>query len=183
MTLPVLLTCAAIVVGRVVDVTLGTLRTVFVVHGRRGVACVLGFFELLIWVVVVSRVVHNLDKPIYAVCYATGFALGTYLGITVEAWFGAGDQVFRAFTRLGDRIAAELREKGYVVTLFHGTGKEGPISMLFVQAPRRRMRPVIEHVVRADPECFYLVDDIRLSSGRKVRFQPPTGWRALFRKK
>ena len=50
-------------------------------------------------------------------------------------------------------------------------------------APRRKMRPVIEHVVRADPECFYIVDDIRLSSGRKVRFNPPTGWRALFRKK
>jgi uncharacterized protein YebE (UPF0316 family) len=179
----VLLTCGAIVVGRIADVTLGTLRTVFVVHGRRGVACVLGFFELLIWVVVVSRVVGNLDKPIYAVCYATGFALGTYLGITVEGWFGAGDQVLRVFTRLGKGLVAELRGMGYVVTQFEGAGKEGPISMLFLQTPRRRVRPAIEAVLRADPECFYIVDDIRLSSGRKVRFQPPTGWRALLRKK
>ena len=53
----------------------------------------------------------------------------------------------------------------------------------FLQTPRRRMRPVIEQVVRADPECFYIVDDVRLSSGRKVRYQPPGGWRALFRRK
>jgi uncharacterized protein YebE (UPF0316 family) len=179
----VLLTCAAIVVGRVADVTLGTIRTVFVVHGRRGVACLLGFVELLIWVVVVSRVVHSLDKPIYAVSYAGGFALGTFLGITVEGWFGAGDQVIRVFSRIGHQLVKDLRGQGYVVTQFDGTGKLGPISMLFLQAPRRKMRPVIEHVVRADPECFYIVDDVRLSSGRKVRFNPPTGWRALFRKK
>ncbi len=178
-----LLTCAAIVVGRVADVTLGTIRTVFVVHGRRGVACLLGFFELLIWVVVVSRVVRNLDQPIYAVSYAGGFALGTFLGITVEGWFGAGDQVIRVFSRVGPQLVKDLRGQGYVVTQFDGTGKQGPITMLFLQAPRRKMRPVIEHVVRADPECFYIVDDIRLSSGRKVRFNPPTGWRALLRKK
>ena len=170
-------------VGRVADVTLGTLRTVFVVHGRRGVACVLGFFELLIWVLVVARVVRNLDNPAYAVCYALGFSIGTYLGITVEGWFGAGDQVIRVFTRAGAELGKDLRAMGYVVTQFEGAGKQGPISMIFLQAPRRKMRPVIEHVIRADPECFYIVDDIRLSSGRKVRFNPPTGWRALFRKK
>jgi len=167
----------------VADVTLGTLRTVFVVHGRRGVACLLGFFELLIWVAVVSRVVQNLNRPVYAVCYALGFSLGTYLGITVEGWFGAGDQVIRIFTRIGPQLAKELRAMGYVVTQFEGVGKQGPISMIFLQMPRRRMRAVIEHVIRADAECFYIVDDIRLSSGRKVRFNPPTGWRALFRKK
>jgi uncharacterized protein YebE (UPF0316 family) len=183
MTLEVGLTCLAIVTGRVADVTLGTLRTVFTVHGRRGIACLLGFFELLIWVTVVARVVRNLDQPIYAVSYATGFALGTYLGITVEGWFGAGDQVIRVFTRLGGQLVRELRGMGYVVTQFEGVGHGGPISMLFLQAARRRMRPVIEHVVRADPDCFYIVDDIRLSSGRKVRFQPPAGWRALLRRK
>ncbi len=146
-------------------------------------ACALGFFELLIWVVVVSRVIQNLERPAFAVCYAFGFALGTYLGMTVEGWFGAGDQVIRVFTRLGPQLVKELRGQGYVVTQFDGTGKQGPISMIFLQAARRKMRPVIEHVIRADPECFYIVDDIRLSSGRKVRFNAPTGWRALFRKK
>ena len=91
--------------------------------------------------------------------------------------------MIRVFTRIGPQLVKELRGQGYVVTQFDGTGKLGPISMLFLQVPRRRMRPVIEHVLRADPECFYIVDDIRLSSGRKVRFNAPTGWRALFRKK
>ena len=55
--------------------------------------------------------------------------------------------------------------------------------MIFLQVPRRGMRPVVEQVLAIDPDCFYIVDDVRLSSGRKIRFQPPTGWRALFRKK
>ena len=86
-------------------------------------------------------------------------------------------------TTPNSNATSELRGMGYVVTQFEGVGKEGPISLIFLQAPRRGMRPVIEHVIKADPECFYIVDDIRLSSGRKVRFNPPTGWRALFRKK
>jgi len=178
-----ILTCVLICLGRAVDVTLGTLRTVFVVHGRRGVASVLGFCEVLIWVVVVSRVVQNLQQPYYAVAYAFGFTLGTYVGITVEGWFGAGAQVIRVFTRRGPELVDTLRAGGYVVTQFEGAGREGPISLIFLQVPRRGMRPVVEQVLAVDPDCFYIVDDVRLSSGRKIRFQPPTGWRALFRKK
>ena len=179
----VLLTCALIVIARIADVSLGTIRTVAVVNGRRGIAVAIGFFEVLIWVVVVRTVVQHLDGPIYAVAYAGGFALGTWIGITVEGRLGTGNQVLRVFTRIGERLTAELRAQDFVVTVFEGSGREGPISMLFLETSRRGIRRALDTITRQDPDCFYIVDDVRLSSGRRGRFQRATGWRAIGKRK
>jgi uncharacterized protein YebE (UPF0316 family) len=179
----VFMTCLLIVVARVADVSLGTVRTVAVVNGRRGLAVTIGFFEVLIWVVVVRAVVQSLDRPIYAVAYASGFALGTWVGVTIESRLGTGNQVLRVFTRIGGPLADELRHQGFVVTVFEGSGREGPISMLFLETSRRGIRRVLDLVTGADPDCFYIVDDVRLSSGRRGRFQRATGWRAIGKRK
>lgn len=181
MSLEVLLTCAFIVVARIADVSLGTFRTVAVVNGRRALAFVIGFFEVLIWVFVVRAVLHSLEYPLYAISYAGGFALGTFVGITVEARLGTGKQVLRAFSRRGEQIAAQLRSEGYVVTIFEGSGREGRIHMLFMEATRRGMRRAIDLVTAEDPECFYVLDDVRLSSARPRRL--PTGLASRFMSK
>jgi len=80
----VILTCGLIVVGRIVDVSLGTLRTVMVVTGRRGMAFILGFCEVLIWITVVGQLIANLDHWTYYPAYALGFALGCFVGMTIE---------------------------------------------------------------------------------------------------
>ena len=72
--LSVFLTCLLIVAARITDVSLGTIRTINVVQGRRTLALVLGFFEVLIWVFVVSRVINEIRQPAYALAYALGFA-------------------------------------------------------------------------------------------------------------
>lgn len=95
-----------IVVARITDVSLGTLRTMNVMQGRRGVAWILGFCEILIWVFAVSKVIGNLQQPAYAIAYALGFATGNYVGMTFEKWIALGEQVVRVFTRAGAQIAA-----------------------------------------------------------------------------
>lgn len=165
MILDVVLVSAAIVAARVLDVTLGTLRTVAVIHGRRGTAFVLGFLEVLIWVLVVSGVIATVQQhPWYAVPYALGFALGNYLGITIEGRFAFGRQVIRVFTRAGTEVAAALREEGHRVTEFDARGKDGPITMLFVELGRRNAARMVARVREFDPKCYYVVDDIRLAS-------------------
>ena len=176
-------TCALIIVARIVDVSLGTLRTVFIVHGRKGIAFLLGFFEVLIWVLVISSIIQNLQGPLYVISYSLGFALGTYIGVALEGFFAAGNQMIRIFTKEGATMAAELRERGFTVTQFEGTGHEGPVSMLFLEARRRKTPEVLRFVTETEPACFYIVDDVRLSSGRKVMFHAPTGWRAIFKRK
>ena len=169
MTSAVLLTSLGIVLARIVDVSLATIRTISLVRGRRVRAAFLGFFEVLIWITVVSGVIQNMDHPIYMVCYALGFALGTYIGIGVEARLSSAQQVVRVFSRAGDAVTSRLRDMGYVVTQFEGTGREGPISMLFLEVSRRRVPQVLASAVEVDPTCFCIVDDVRQSSGAVVR--------------
>lgn len=169
MTLGVLLTSLGIVVARIFDVSLSTVRTIYLVQGRRGRAALLGFFEVLIWIAVVSGVIQNLEHPIYMVSYAFGFALGTYVGIGVEARFSSARQVVRVFSRLGDDVTARLRDMGFVVTQFEGTGREGPVSLIFLEVSRRHVSQVMDAAVQVDPTCFCIVDDVRQTSGAVVR--------------
>ncbi len=171
MSSEVLVTTCLIILSRIADVSLGTLRTVAIVNGRKGMALTLGFFEVLIWIVVVSKVVTSLDVPAYAVSYALGYALGSYLGVMLEQSLAYGEQVLRVFTRQGVAVASALRQAGYAVTAIQGEGLDGPIHLLMVQRPRKEMAALIGRVEGLDPECFYVVDDVRMSSTARLRQQ------------
>jgi uncharacterized protein YebE (UPF0316 family) len=183
MDLETLIVCTLIALARVGDVSLGTIRTVFVVQGRRGVAFVLGFCEVLIWVVVVSQVITNLSHPAYAIAYALGFATGNYVGMTVERWVAVGMQVLRVFTRQGQAVAQALREAGFRVTVFDGHGRDGPVYLLFIQTRRRDMGKVVSQAEAIDPECYYVVDDIRVASSTVMRSSTALAMRALMQRK
>lgn len=183
MDMTVMLTCLLIIVGRIADVSIGTLRTVFVIQGYRSLSLVLGFFEILIWVFIVSQVVQNLQQPAYAVSYAVGFALGNYVGMTLETWLAFGEQVVRVFTRDGHKIAAQLRSEGFRVTVFPGEGRDGPVQMLLIEIPRRKTRDIILFSREIDPKCFYIIDDVRQAVTAMMLLPQPTGWRAILKKK
>lgn len=164
MDLAVLGMAALIFAARVVDVSLGTLRTAFIVRGKRAFAFGVGFVEVLVWVVVVAQVITHLDHPLYVVAFALGFASGTVVGITVEGWVAIGEQVVRVFTTKGEAVAAAVRQEGFAVTTFAGQGRNGSVQLLFIKVPRRRTRTVIAAVRKLDPLCFYTVEDVRLAS-------------------
>lgn len=173
------LSCLMILLARVGDVSLGTLRVVMVTQGRRGRAAILGFFEVLIWVFAASRVIGNLSKPQLAVAYAAGFAIGNYVGLTIERWAAMGNQVVRVFSRRGDQLADELRMQGFRVTLFHGMGRDGPVHMLYVETERRRIPGILNEARRLDPQCFYVVDDVRIASS--VGDPPRRRWLSAYK--
>lgn len=159
-----LLSCLLIFSARVCDVSLGTLRVLMVTQGRRTVAACLGFIEVLIWVAAVSRVIGNLGKPAFAVAYAAGFACGNFLGLTLERWFAIGRQVVRVFSRRGPAMAERLRGLGFLVTLFEGVGRDGPVHLLLLETERREVPRLVSAARDLDPLCYYVVDDIRAAS-------------------
>jgi uncharacterized protein YebE (UPF0316 family) len=181
----VLATCLLIIIARIGDVSLGTMRTIMVVQGRRWISWGLGFFEVLIWLYAVSSVMRNLEHPIYALCYAFGFATGNYVGLTVERWLSLGDQAVRIFTRRGPAMAGFLRENQFGVTEFDGRGRDGPVHHLFIQARRRGIARLVNLARQIDPECFYVVEDVRSASTAYANgsSREPTGWRAIIKKK
>lgn len=147
--------------ARVIDVSLGTFRHAMVIRGKKGHAFILSFVESLIWIFAVSRVLTNLTDPLTALAFALGFATGTFTGITIEDFFKIGEQVVRVFTACGEHVSLSLREKGYRVTVFEGTGRDGAVQLLFVQVRRREVAAVSSHARMIDPRCFVVVDDIR----------------------
>jgi uncharacterized protein YebE (UPF0316 family) len=182
-TLEVLATSLLIVAARIGDVSLGTIRTVSVINGRRTVAWMLGFVEVLIWILVVSRVINEVkENTFYAIAYALGFAMGNFVGITIEQHLAYGEQVIRVFSRSAG-LAQRLRGHGYRVTEFQGRGRDGPVEMLFIQAPRKRVRDVLDVARSMDPDCYYVVDDIRIASGSRTPPHRSGGWRSLMKHK
>lgn len=176
-------TCLFIILARIGDVSMGTLRTICVVQGRRRVAPILAFFEVLLWVLVVSKVVTSLHQPIYAVSYALGYSLGNFVGMTIERRIAMGEQVIRVFTHHGAELATALRNEGFRVTEFVGKGRDGPITLLFLQTNRRQVYGLAERLHRLDPSCYYVVDDIRQASSVLHRLhRQTTGWSWLKRK-
>lgn len=179
-----LLTCLIIVCGRIVDVTIGTIRTLFVVQGRRSLASVLGFFEVVIWIFIVARVINGLSGNIlYACSYGVGFALGNFLGVTVEGWLAFGNRALLVFTREGRTMANTLREKGYRLTEFMGRGREGPVPMLMVVAKRQETDALVATVQSIDPQSFYILEDIRTVSAAGSRAFEASGWRSTIKQK
>ncbi len=184
MDLTVALTCLLIFLARIGDVTLGTLRTVCVIYGRRHLASLLGFFEVLIWIFVVAKVIGQAQQePIYAVFYALGFATGNYIGITIEQRIAYGQQVVRIFTKLGHPVAAALRDEGWRVTQFDGRGRDGPLALLFIETSRKRTPELARRARELDASCFYVIDDIRSASAAMLSPPSTTGWRGLILRK
>lgn len=158
--------CGLIFVARLFDVSLDTLRMIAVIRGRRGLAWVLGFVQVLIWIYAISYAMKHITEPVYAVAYALGFACGNFLGITIEQWLAHGDQVIRVFTKpeFADMMASRLRGHGYGVTIFDGRGKDGAVSQLYVESTRKRVRDAARLCRSMDPACFYVIDDVRAAS-------------------
>jgi uncharacterized protein YebE (UPF0316 family) len=159
-----------IVAARIADVSLGTLRTVAVINGRKGLAWGLGFGEVLIWVLVVSQVITTVrDNWFNAIAYAFGFATGNFVGIMIEQYFAFGRQIIRVFTRNGEVMARSMRERGLRVTEFEGKGRDGPVAMLFVETERKSAHDVVEVARSIDAECYYTIGDIREASSGSAR--------------
>ena len=163
MNTTVVITTLLIVVARIVDVSLDTLRTAAIVQGRRAYAACLGFVEAMVYICAIAKVLQDLSHPSYLVAYALGFALGTYLGIAIEQYLAFGKQVASLFTRKGVDLVEALVGAGYKVVTVHGHLHDGEVAILHVSLPRKRMRKLIHYAVAIDESCFCVVNDVRVA--------------------
>lgn len=181
-----LLTGLLIFIARIGDVALGTIRTIVTVQGRSVIAFFLGIFEILIWITVVSTVVHKIkDQPILALFYAFGYATGNVVGIAVERRLALGMMVLRVITRkTGHKLAERIREFGQPVTIFPGEGRSGPVMELLIACRRKSLKRMLEVVKEEDPDAFYITEMARdVRRGVAPAFFQPTGWRSIFKRK
>ena len=186
MDLTTLILGIIVFVARVADVTLGTVRTISIVHGRTQISFILGFIEVRLCLLVVARVLQEVSsKPILAVFYALGFSTGNVVGILLERRIAFGNTVLRIISaEQGERIAETLRAAGYAVTSFVGEGLNGAVSMLVIVFPRKELQDVLTLVKQISPEAFYITEQAgSVSKLYRPALQTGTSWRAVIKKK
>src|SRR5262245_12217399 len=163
MNATVFVTFWLIVLARITDVTLDTIRTVAIVQGRRGFAAMLGFFEAVVYICAVAKVLLNMDHPVYALAYGLGFASGTFLGITIEQRLAFGDQLVSLVTHKGIELADALRAAGYRLAEVRGHSQDGDLAILYVETPRRLTQKLVRDASAVDDHCFCIVNDVRVA--------------------
>jgi uncharacterized protein YebE (UPF0316 family) len=163
MNTTVFITFWLIVLARITDVTLDTIRTVAVVQGRRNFAAVLGFFEAVVYISAVAKVLLNMNHPIYALAYGLGYASGTFLGITIEQYLAFGDQVATFVTRKGVELGRVLRVAGYRLAEVKAHSLNGDLTILYAEIPRRQVKNLINEALAVDDNCFCVIHNVHVA--------------------
>jgi uncharacterized protein YebE (UPF0316 family) len=156
--LDIILGALMIMCMRVADVTFGTLRTILVVQGKKYYAAAAGFCEVLIWIFAMRYIVQHMDQTINLFGYATGYALGNIMGITIEQKIGLGYVQLNIISRhYADIIADKLRRFQHGVTILPGEGGTGGVSILVVIVRRKDQRAIIKLIESIDENAFIFV--------------------------
>jgi uncharacterized protein YebE (UPF0316 family) len=151
-----------IALARIIDVTLGTMRIIYISRGMKFLAPIFGFFEILVWLVAIGQIMRNLNNPVYYIAYAVGFAVGNLLGIFVEERLAVGRVILRIITQKdATELAKHLRSSGYGVTAVNAEGATGPVKLLFTVIDRDKTESVVESVQTYNPRAFYSIEDVR----------------------
>ncbi len=147
--------------ARVMDVTLGTMRIIFVSRGKRNVAPLLGFFEVFIWITVVSQIVSHAHNLLAYVAYAAGFAVGNYVGMYIENRLAIGTQIVLAIVQdHSSQLITHLRASGYGVTSVDGTGANGAVSLIYTIVRRRNLDNVLSIIHESHPNAFLSIQEV-----------------------
>ncbi len=147
---------------RITDMSLDTLRMLFVVRGRKDIAWVLGFCQSVVFVIAITRVLSNLSNPLTVLGYAAGFATGNVLGMLVEERLAIGHIQLQIVTRRhGAALAKALRAGGYGVTEISARGRDGTVRLLTTSVLRKDLAHARHIVHETDREAFITSEDVR----------------------
>jgi uncharacterized protein YebE (UPF0316 family) len=156
------LNAALIFALRISDMSIDTLRVLFVVRGQKRVAWILGFFQSAIFVIAITRVLADLDNPLVLFGYAAGFATGNVVGIMIEERLAVGHVQLQIISRRrGAAVAKALRKGGYGVTEISARGRDGTVKLLTASVLRKDAARARKTVHRVDEEAFVTSEDVR----------------------
>jgi len=149
-------------VSRIFDVTLGTLRIIFVSRGKKHLAPILGFFEVFIWIIAISQIMQNLNNFLCYIAYAGGFAMGNFIGLAVEEKLAIGIQMVRIIVPKDEAcLKQKLSDAGYGVTVVDGQGANGEVKIIYTIVKRKSIEDVLKIINECAPKAFYSIEDAR----------------------
>ena len=148
--------------ARVCDVSLGTIRIIFISKGVKYLAPIVGFIEILIWLMAISQIMSNITNVYYYIFYAGGFATGTLVGIILDEKLSVGLVMIRIITkRDAKNLINHLKSQKYGITTVDAEGIEGPVKIIFTVIRRENLKMVVKCIKKYNPHAFYSVEDVR----------------------
>jgi uncharacterized protein YebE (UPF0316 family) len=151
--------------ARICDVSLGTMRVIFVARGFRYFAPLLGFFEISIWLLAISQIFQHLDNVFTYLAYAGGFATGTFAGMWLEDRLSIGTVLIRVVTQKdASELTRRLKEKRFGVTTVEAMGGMGQVRIILTIVQRTSVPEVVGLVKQFNPHAFYTIEDVRYAT-------------------
>jgi uncharacterized protein YebE (UPF0316 family) len=168
-----------IFLARISDVTIGTVRIVMVAKGQKGIAPLLGFFEVLIWLLAISKIIQNLDNWVCYIAYGAGFATGNYIGMIIEEKLAYGIVQLQIITRRDAQdLILRLSSDGYGITHQEAHGSAEEVSIIYSIIKRTDLPNVIEIIRTYNPNAFYSIADVKfVNKGLYSAINPMARWR------
>ena len=156
---------------RIIDVSIGTIRIIYVSKGMKFYSALCGFFEVLIWLIAITQIMQNLTNFMMYIAYAAGFASGNIIGIYLESKLAIGYAALRIITQKdATSLVNYLRSKNYGVTVVGARGLTGRVRIIFTVIKRKNLGHLIDTVQQHHPQAFFSIEDIRsVSSGTFAR--------------
>lgn len=169
--------------ARIGDVSISTVRIMFVMGGKKIIAPILGFFEALIWLLAIGQIFNNIDNTWSYIAYAAGFASGTFIGMYIEEKLAIGEVVLRLITKepVHDFLNF-LQDKNYRYSILDAEGKTGKVNVVFLVLKRDNLKPITQAVNHYHPNAFYTIEGVKEVNKSNIDDNVPQGvelWRGL----
>lgn len=162
-----------IFLARIIDVSLGTMRIIFVSKGNKIIAPLLGFFEVFIWIIAIGQIMGNINNFACYFGYAAGFATGNYVGLRIEERLAMGNLLIRVISHKdANQLIKNLNIKGYGATVVDAEGSMGKVQLIYSIVKREYLPDVVAIIQEFNPKAFYSIEDIRKVSAGIFPNQP-----------
>jgi uncharacterized protein YebE (UPF0316 family) len=150
-----------IFIARIADVSIGTIRVIFIWRGLKYLAPIVGFFEVLIWLLAMGQIMKHLSNIACYIAYAGGFAMGNFVGVWIAEKLSLGVVLIRVITEKDTSALVEhLKSANYGVTSIDGHGSASKVQVVFTIVPRREVKGIVDLIKRFNSNAFYSIEEV-----------------------
>lgn len=154
-----------IFVARICDVSINTIRIIYMLGGRRLTATLLGFFEAFIWLLVIREIFKHLDNWLCYVAYPAGFACGIFVGMIIEEKIAYGKVIVRIITRKDvNQLIQYLNTQQFRFTKVEAEGPDGKENLVFTVLDRERLDELLNKLKELIPTAFYTIEKVKAAA-------------------
>ncbi len=146
--------CLKIFFARILDVSLGTIKTIYIVKEKRLISSIISFIEVLIWFLIAREALNtDLDSLLIPIVYSLGYATGTYIGIFLSSKFISGNLTIHLISnKLTNQNILKLKKQGFGLTKINS-------KYLLIEINKKNLSKLKESILKIDSKAFIIINE------------------------